>query len=77
MKIIVTNATRSQKLEALLDKDSGVIEFKDGEISHVLHEKSMNKTIFVVKEAKKEESPVVDTSAKQSTPSIKKENKRK
>lgn len=55
MKIIITNVTGSQKEEALLDKDSGVIEFKDGRISHVSHELSKNKEIFVMKEVKKEE----------------------
>jgi hypothetical protein len=55
MKVTITNVTGSQKEEALLDKDSGVIEFKSGEISHVFYEKQLNKSIFVVKEAKKEE----------------------
>jgi hypothetical protein len=55
MKVIVTNVTGSQKEEALLDKDSGVLEFKSGEISHVFYEKTMNKSIYVVKEAKREE----------------------
>jgi hypothetical protein len=78
MKIIVTNATGSQKQEALLDKDSGVIEFNDGEISHVLHEKNMSKTIFVVKDAKKEIiEPVKAPSLPQSAPVIKSKTKRK
>jgi hypothetical protein len=55
MKVIVTNVTGSSVREALLDKDSGVLEFKDGEISHVLYEKQMNKSIHVVKDAPKVE----------------------
>jgi hypothetical protein len=70
VKVIVINATGSQKLEALLDKTSGVIEFKDGEISHVLHEKNMNKTIL----ACKEDEPVV-TPTNQSAVSKKKVKK--
>lgn len=57
MKVIITNATGSGPVEAMLDKDSGIIEYKTGEISHVLHEKSYNKIIFVVKDAPKKGDP--------------------
>lgn len=55
MKVTVKNVTGSQNEEALLDKDSGVLEFKDGRISHVLFELNFQKQIFVMKDAKKEE----------------------
>lgn len=64
MKVYIQNATGSQKAEAMLDKDSGVIEFKNGEISHVLFEKQSGKTIFAYEEGvhcklvKKEEPKV-------------------
>lgn len=54
MKVKITSATGSSCIEALLDKDSGVIEFASGEISHILYEKSYGKKIEVVKDAKKE-----------------------
>ena len=47
MKIFIQNVTGSQKVEAMLDKDSGVIEYASGEISHVLFEKQAGKTIHV------------------------------
>lgn len=74
MKVIITNATGSQKHEALLDKDSGVIEYKDGDISHVLFEKQMNKTIQVMKDAPKIE-PKPEASEEQSKPLVKKKTK--
>lgn len=78
MKVLIVNPTGSQKLEALLDKDSGVIEFANGEISHVLHEKNMYKTIFVVKDEPKPK-PVekAETLIEQSAPIAEKPNKRK
>jgi hypothetical protein len=63
MKVIVTSVTGSSVREALLDKDSGVLEFKDGEISHVLYEKQLNKSIHVVKDAPKE-SPASEEQSK-------------
>lgn len=82
MKVIVTNVTGSQKQEGLLDKDSGVIEYTTGEITHVLYEKQMNKTIFVVKEAKREEvkpqaEEVKAPSTEQSEPRQEKKTKKK
>lgn len=79
MEVTVTNTTGSQNEEALLDKDSGVLEFKDGRISHVLFELNFNKQIYVVKEVKKEEvKEVVETPSEvQSTVSKKAETKRK
>lgn len=76
MKITVTSAT-GISCEALLDKDSGVIEFKDGEISHVLFEKQFNKKIMVLKDAPKEEPESSVPSAEQSEPRPAKKTKRK
>lgn len=75
MKVTITNATGSQKQEALLDKDSGVIEYPNGEISHVLYEKQFNKSIFVVKEQKAEKLPEVE--AKEAPVSVEQSKKRK
>lgn len=76
MKVIVTSATGAIKEEALLNKESGVLEFESGEISHILYEKNLNKTIFAVKEEKKKEVEPVVTTTEQSTMSNKKAKKR-
>lgn len=65
MKVLITSATGSSCLEALLDKDSGIVEFANGEISHVLYEKNFGKKIVIVKDAKKEP---VKTEENTSTP---------
>lgn len=75
MKVIITSVTGANKQEALLDKDSGIIEYKNGEISHVLYEKQFNKSIFVVKDAPKEEPKKVEASEEQSKPVGKKKVK--
>lgn len=79
MKVTVKNVTGSQNEEALLDKDSGVLEFKDGRISHVLFELNFSKQIHVVKEVKKEEvkEEIKTPSEVQSAVSKKAETKRK
>lgn len=77
MKVIITNATGSQHEEALLDKDSGVIEFKSGEISHVLFEKQFNKRIFVVNEKVEAKDEKIEASPEQSEPVQTKKPRRK
>jgi hypothetical protein len=56
MKVTITSSTGSSVGEALLDKDSGVLEYTKGElkgeISHIHYEKSMGRVIRVVVEAK-------------------------
>lgn len=76
MKVIVTTATGREE-EALLDKDSGVLEFKDGEISHILFEKQFNKKIMVYVEPKKEEvkTKAPEASPEQSKAGVKKKTK--
>lgn len=74
MKVHVTSPTNISR-EGLLDKDSGVIEFPCGEITHVLFEKQMQKTITVVKEAKKETPKEVV--APEASPEQSKEGKKK
>lgn len=54
MKVVVTSGT-GRGFEAMLDKDSGVIEYKNGEISHIVHEKMMGKIVTIMKDAPKEE----------------------
>jgi hypothetical protein len=76
MKVLVISPTGSSKLEALLDKDSGIIEYKTGEVSHIAFEKNMGKAVFVVKDEPKEKL-VEDTSTEQSKPVTPKANKRK
>lgn len=63
MKIIVRNATGSQELKATLHVQSGVIQFEDGEISHVSNEKQLNKTIRVSEEV----APVIQKSEQPKT----------
>lgn len=53
MKVIVTSQT-GRESHALIDKDSGVIEYKDGEISHIFFEKTMGMSIRVLKDVKEE-----------------------
>lgn len=79
MKVHVTSPTGISR-EGLIDKDSGVIEFADGEITHVLFEKQMQRTIFVVKEAKKEApkaEPTPEASPEQSKEGKKPKTKQK
>lgn len=76
MKVIVINATGSQHLKAVLHVTSGVLEFEDGSISHVMAEKGLNKTIEKEKEIKKEEKIEV-SSVKQSEPRPKPKSKQK
>lgn len=80
MKITVTNSTGSACEEALLDKDSGVIEYKDGRISHVLFELGFNKTIKVFNEPKKvepKEEVVTEPKEFKATPSSEQSKKGK
>jgi hypothetical protein len=67
MKVIVYSVT-GNAFEAELCKESGVIEYANGEISHVVYEKSMHKRIEAIKEIKKEdpkeEAPSLDQSDK-------------
>lgn len=55
MRVLVKNVTGSQKEEAELFEASGVLLFDSGDISHVAHEKHMNKQIEILREIKKEE----------------------
>lgn len=66
MKVIIKTPTGIGR-EALIDKDSGVLEYQDGEISHVLFEKQMQRTIHVLKDAPKKEE--VKEQAKEEAPS--------
>ncbi len=77
MKVIIANATGSQVEEALIDKDSGVIEFKSGDISHVLYEKQLGKTIKVYVEPRKEEIKEEVKEASAASPEQSKEGKKK
>lgn len=69
MKVIVSTMSGIKK-EALLDKDSGVIEYPGGEITHILYEKQLGKIISIQKDAPRapKEEP---SSEEQSKPSKK------
>jgi hypothetical protein len=75
MKIYIENVTGSQKTEAVLDKNSGVVTFPCGEVSHILFEKQSGKKIQAYKEGvhgeviKKEES--VKEEVKKEEPEVK------
>lgn len=55
MEIIIQNVTGSQNQAAKL-LDSGVVIYDDGQISHILFEKQMNKQVFVRPEKKASET---------------------
>lgn len=68
MKVLITNVTGSQKNHAVLHVSSGVIELEGGEISHIIFEKHMNKTIVEYKEPRPEpvKEEVKESSSEQS-----------
>jgi hypothetical protein len=76
MKIIITSAT-GIKQEVLLHKESGIIEFPNGELSHVLFEKQFGKSITILKEVKPEVLMPDSSSVEQSEPRLEKKNKKK
>lgn len=78
-KILISNVTGSQKEVATLHVTSGIVEFKDGSISHLLFEKQMQKTIVEYHEPAKEEvKPKADeSSVEQSNAGVKKKIKQK
>jgi hypothetical protein len=78
INIIVSNVTRSSVRPAVL-KESGIIEYLDGEISHIIHEKQMNKDICIHKEPEKTEAKPAEEkpapSPEQSGKGVKKKSK--
>lgn len=90
MKVFIQNTTKSQRVAAILDKDSGVITYPDGVVSHILFEKQMQKEIYVYDESihdelcgikkpvKEEVKPKADEpSPEQSNAGVKKKTKQK
>jgi hypothetical protein len=75
MRVIVTNATGSQKREASLSKEGGVVTFDCGEVSHLQFLLSLNHSIKV----KKDEEPekVAEKEVAQSAPSSEQSKKGK
>lgn len=62
MDVIVKNVTGSQQQKAVLYVESGVLAFDDGEFSHVQYEKTMGKSISVIKEGPVKEQPSAEQS---------------
>lgn len=64
MKVFISNVTGSSKKEAMLDKDSGVIEFSCGTISHTLFELQKGNTIEVLEKSEHYKAELAKQKAK-------------
>jgi hypothetical protein len=64
MNVLVKNVTGSQQQKAFLHVESGVLALDDGEFSHIQYEKTMGKSISVIKEENKEVSSTEQSKAR-------------